>query len=58
MNLEGKGVFPCFLAKNNFTLVKVGPVTLLVTPGLEAPEEFDGLGGSKSSLGGTGGRDD
>lgn len=31
---------------------------LLVIPGLEAPEEFDGLGGSKSSLGGTGGRED
>lgn len=31
---------------------------LLVTPGLEAPEELDGLGGRRSSLGGTGGRDD
>lgn len=35
-----------------------GVCTLVVTPGLEAPGGLGGLCGSRSNLGGTGGRED
>lgn len=44
--------------KTRTSQIKRHSVTLLLTPGLEAPAGFAGLCGNKSSLGGTGGRDD